>query len=66
MFVYDQFTISIWYTATLNNVGGFTWTGDLFLPTAPGSARSHSTGACGLPQSGHNYVDGDDSNDGAR
>ena len=42
--VYDQFTIPILYTATLNNVGGFIWTGDLFLPIVsdsnPGTLRS--------------------------
>ena len=31
MFVYDQFNIPIWYTATLNSVGNLTWTGDLLL-----------------------------------
>ena len=35
IFVYDQPTIPIWYTATLYNVGGFTWTGDLYITTGP-------------------------------
>jgi hypothetical protein len=35
IFVYDQFTIPIWYTATLYNVGGLTWTGDLYLTSGP-------------------------------
>jgi hypothetical protein len=35
MFVYDQFNIPIWYTATLNSVGNLTWTGDLLLTAGP-------------------------------
>jgi hypothetical protein len=34
-FVYDEFTIPIWFTATLYNVGGLTWTGDLYLTSGP-------------------------------
>jgi hypothetical protein len=35
MFVYDQFNIPIWYVATMNSAGGFTWTGDLLLTSGP-------------------------------
>jgi hypothetical protein len=35
MFVYDQGNIPIWYVATMNSVGNFTWTGDLLLTMGP-------------------------------
>lgn len=35
MFVYDQFNIPIWYVATMNSVGSFTWSGDLLLTSGP-------------------------------
>ena len=35
MFVYDQFNIPIWYAATMNSVGSFTWSGDLLLTNGP-------------------------------
>ena len=34
-FVYDESTIPIWFTATLLNVGGLTWTGDLYVTSGP-------------------------------
>jgi hypothetical protein len=35
MFVYDQFNSPIWYVATMNSVGSFTWSGDLLLTNGP-------------------------------
>jgi hypothetical protein len=35
MFVYDQTNIPYWYTATLNNTGGFNWSGAIIATTGP-------------------------------
>ena len=35
VFVYDQFNIPIWYTATLNPAGNFVWTGDVYVTNGP-------------------------------
>ena len=35
MYVYDPTHIPIWYTATLNYLGNFVWTGDLYLTNGP-------------------------------
>jgi hypothetical protein len=35
IFVYGPTNVPIWYTATLNSVGSFVWTGDLYLTSGP-------------------------------
>ena len=35
LYVYDETRIPIWYTATLNYVGDFVWSGDLILTSGP-------------------------------
>jgi len=35
IYVYDPATNSIWYTATLESAGGFTWAGDLYISQGP-------------------------------